>query len=209
MSRRADWVYRGHVQDVAGVFVDQMGTYASAENVITPGIVGANIAWLYDSHNFTANTASGQFDQPRIRVMAPGRAEAKRAFIKHVQGVVFFRPSTWAVGSSFRIGLRFGIFHQDPSNGGLLIDPAYSMWTDNATNTLKTPVWANDRKWQREFRLAQTFDDNDQVWAIRVNFAVRRSLDPHEGYGIWCESAEGSVNLFPQFWLRTLVADEG
>lgn len=203
-----DWVYRGNLHDVGGLLIDDMGSYAANESILVAGIPTANVHQLYDSHNFTANTVAGQFDAPRVRVMAPGRAEGRRAFIKHVQGMIILRPSTWAVGSSFRYGVRFGIFEQDAGSGGILIDPAYTMWVDPITNSTKTNVWANDRKWQHERRLVQTFDDNDQLWMLRFSFRVGRSLNPNESYAAFSESAAGSVNLFEQFWFRTLLEDE-
>lgn len=205
---RADWVYRSNTFDAAGTLVDGLGTYEASDQPFLAGL-GGGARVLYDSHNrFTAAQMNpGNINlpgQPRA-----GRAEGRRAKIRAVQGVVIVRPSTWALGSVIRFGMRFGAFEQDPASPGFLIDPNYSLWSVTTATMFQPAVWANDRNWDHERRLAVTFSDNSQLFPLRFNFRVNRSLQPNMCYGIYMESTAGSVNLNLQFWLRTLVVDEG
>lgn len=204
---RADWVYRPNVHDAAGALVDDFGTYEPTVKVLLPGDPAAIAAVLYDSHNYiNPSTQAGNVPRP---VPSSGRAEASRALIKAVQGTVIFRPSTWALGSVWRLGMRFGIFEQDPNSGAFLIDPLYAMWSLPTLNNVKPAVWANDRKWQHERRSALTFSDNSQIWVWNFRFRVNRRLNPNECYGIYTATQSDSVNLIMQMFFRTLVSDEG
>lgn len=211
-SRPRDWVYRGAVFDAAAGIIDDLSTYTPFTKTLAAGVAAANAAVLYDSHNYVASTvAGGPFDSVRQRVTAPARAEASRAFIHRTEGVIILTPSTWTAGTSFRYGVRFGIFEQDAGVGAFLIDPLYSMWGGGSLYTAHPDVWANDRRWQHERRFAQTFStSNDQaMWTLRFRVSVRRSLNPNECYGIFSETTAGSATLLEQMWFRTLVSDEG
>lgn len=204
---RADWVYRPNVHDAAGGLVDDQGSYEPTVKVLTPGDPAAIAPVLYDSHNYiNPSTQAGNLPRP---VPSSGRAEGGRAFIRRVQGLIIIRPSTWALGSIWRLAMRFGMFEQDPNSGNFLIDPLYAIWSLPTLNNLKPAVWANDRQWQHEWRNAMTFSDNSQMWVRRFNFRVNRRLNPNMCYGIYVASQSDSVTLTLQFFFRTLVSDEG
>lgn len=205
---RADWVYRPNLRDAAGGLIDDLGTYDQGNQTLVAGIPTANAAVLYDSHNRIAQTMPTGGGVPTMTQAA--RAEGGRAFIVAVQGVIIWTPTTWALGSTYRLGIRFGMFEQDPSTGAFLLDPTYSMWQATVGTPMLSPAsWANDRQWQHEYRVGQQFNDNSQIWNKRFFFKVRRSLLPNFCYGIFLESQPGSVNLSYQLWFRTLVSDEG
>lgn len=210
----ADWVYRPCLQDLAGGLIDDLGTYDFITGTLVAGPANANFHVLYDSHNHISNTMGALAAAPIREMPNAARAEATRPLIMRVQGIATIRPSAWAVGSIFQLGMRFGIFEQDAQSGSVLIDPAYSMWSAGGAgiNQLRVATWANDRNWQHERRFGQAFHDNGAYFMQRFNFRVNRRIDPNECYGIYMESDTqfvSSINLLYQLWFRTLVSDEG
>lgn len=212
-SRRSkpDWVYRGNIYASDGGTIDGGGSYVAHTNLVTQGGAGATALILYDSHNYVKLGVATLGAGTILPMSQAGRAEGGSAFIHRVQGTIMAAPSVWAVGSQYRLGMRFGVFEQDPAVGLLLIDPSYNMWTPAANIDVAPATWANDRMWSRERRVVQTFDDNDQIWSWNFNFKVNRKLNPNQCYACYIEtsSTPASVNLFIQPWLRTLVSDEG
>lgn len=204
---RADWVFRPNTHDEAGAIVDGQGSYEPTATTLTPGLGNALVKVLYDSHNrvnkviSTGNFISG--------MPSAARAEGGRARILRVRGQVLWIPSTWAVGSGFRFGLRFGMFEQDADTGTILLGAAYTMWTATVIDQNSPAVWANNRWWAHERRIVANFNDNSSLFATRFNFPVNRSLAPHICYGVYMETFAGSTTLNVQPWLSTLVADEG
>lgn len=207
-KRTGDWVYRTDYYDNTGALIDALGSYKLEEDPLTGGEVNAVAQVLYDSHNRLKQWIDIPSNIPRVMSNA-ARAEGQRAWIHRVQGIVFIRPSTWTIGSSFRMGMRFGIFEQDPVAGGLTLDPLYTLWGTGTDVNSNPAHWANDRMWQHERRFAMTFSDNAQVWAQRFNFRVNRRLNPNQCYGVYISSVSGSATLNIQPWLRTFVSDEG
>lgn len=203
---RPDWVYRPNGLDDVGAVVDPWGSYEGAVKPMGAGIAAATLAILYDSHNYVANAVLA--NAPSVLIRAPARAEGGKARILMVEGVLLVTPSTWAAGSSFDLGCRFGIFPQDPSDGALFVDAQYSLW--QATSQTDHPAyWANDRQWQKEARFNETFLENRATFRYNFRFPVRRTLRPHECYALYLESATGSVSLNMRTFFRTLVSDEG
>lgn len=205
---KADWVYRPNLRDEAGSLIDDLGTYDPVVQTLLAADPNANAAVLYDSHNRQMNTVTFgavPFQFPRM-----ARAEGGRAKIIRVQGQHIVTPSTWALGSTYRLGIRFGIFEQDPASGAFLIDPSYGLWVAAGDVQLGAAAWANDRKWQHEMRYGTAFSpDRPQMWNFRFNFSVNRRLMPNECYGMFYSTFGGSVTTIHQMWYRTLVADEG
>jgi len=209
-----DFVFRPCLTDSTGAIVDDLGTYDSVLHTLTTGVANANFHVLYDSHNRLSAMQSFGLAPGSMPLPMAARAEAQRPLIKRVIGTLLYKPTTWALGSTYSLGLRFGIFEQDPSGGGALLDPSYTMWSPPVAagaNQLRAAVWANDRNWQHERREAVAFADNSQIRMQRFNFPVNRRIDPNEAYGVFMESSTlwGSVSLQYQWWLRSLVADEG
>lgn len=204
---RADWTYRPNLRDAVGALVDNLGTYEPTLTVLTPGVANAQARVLYDSHNYVSNMV--QIAGATVRFPSPARAEGAKARIIMVEGMIVSAPSVWAVGSTFSLGLRFGIFEQDAGVGAFLIDPAYTMWAPSLNIPQNPAYWANDKKWQHERRAVEVFTENTVRFDRRFRFRVNRTIMPHECYGIYIESQTGSVNLSNQLWFRTLVADEG
>lgn len=206
---RADWVYLGNIHDEAGTLVWAAGTYDAVDFPLLPASGNAVGKILYHSYNFIHHGTTMASPGTLLALPRYSRAEGRNAKIRRVRGMVHIHPSTWAIGSTFRIGFRFGIFEQDAESGFVLIDPLYNMWTNSGNDDVNPQRWANDRNWQHEWRDTRTFSDNSSFFNYRFDFPVNRTLKPHECYAMYVESASTSVNLVGQSFLRTLVVDEG
>lgn len=206
--QKADWVYRPNFYDEAGGTVDALGTYDAHTKSLASGFGAAIGAVLYDSHNrrnFVVN-------QLNFATILPGyaRAEGSMPFIKWVRGMIYFSPTTWALGDAISLGLRFGMFEQDAASGQFLLDANYNMWSPASADMNVAPAhWANTRTWQREFRKYYGFSDNARVFNAYFSFPVKRRLRPHECYGVYMETGSGSATANVGMMLSTLVADEG
>jgi len=211
--RQGDWVFRPNFLDPEGAILTNDGSYANDEQVLDAGVGASGGCILYDSHNF-ANTNRLGIDNVLgfdITQAASSRAEGARSvLIERVQGSILWRPSSWAVGNDFHLGLRFGIWEQDPDSGSLFVNPSYTLWESVAgggTGDLAA-MHANSGQWQREHRINEYFVENNNRFSLNVNFPVRRRLRPNEAYALWAQTKLGSVRLFLQFWLRTYVVDD-
>lgn len=209
---RADWVFRGNIHDVTGALVEDLGTYVSSTTDLTAGEGNALGKILYDSHNYIKSAiVSAGAPGSSYTFASSARAEGGRARIHRVRGSVFVRPTTWTIGSFFRLGFRFGMFEQDAVAGTILVDPLYNMWlATNATDNAPSR-WANDRAWQHERREFKVFATGNETvgWNFRFNFPVNRSLRPDQCYAVYMETIVSSATLQVQRWLSTLVSDEG
>lgn len=204
---RGDWVFRGVNYDTAGAVVDDFGSYQAVTKNVTGGPAGANICILYDSANYQRVAQGGQFVS--TYAARAHRAEGPHPLIKRVRGTIIFRPSTWALGSSVEIGLRFGVFEQVPDGGGIFLDPEYNMWTAVPSSDATPAVWANRRDWVREVHWREDFLENRLSWTKFYNFAVNRRLLPHQCFAAYIETNTGSPTLVVQPWLSSYVIDEG
>lgn len=208
----ADWVFRNDLYDGAGAPIDVNGSYVPDQSkTIAPGFGAAPVFWLYDSYNFTSDIEAlglaGLAAKGRWR-----RPEASKPLIKRVRGEITFTPSVWALGSSYFMGVRFGIFTQDANNGLVILDPNYNMWGVASPTTVQMQHpsrFANDKSWQHQRMHIERFNDNNSSLNWRFNFAVNRKLRPDQGYGVYVETAVGSVNVQINLRLMTLVSDEG
>lgn len=216
-KRRADWVYRPNARLVAtyGVIdADVVGSYTGYIPAHGTGPGNAQGHVLYDSQNYLKALVGGPFAQPTSALPRAARAEGRNPTILAVEGIVYWEPSTWALGNLMAIGMRLGTFQQSPGTGSFLLDPGYSMWIDEpagAGSDLSVPaLWANNGRgnaWER--RIHYGFSDNQAFTVVRVRWRGRRTLKPDECFGLYTELEPTSVNTRTQFWLRTLVADEG
>lgn len=208
--RRADWVFRPDLFDSAAGNVDANGTYSPFAFNLPGGLANARWSSLYDSNGylaFVANAGAGNVGTPLPRA---ARAEGRRPYVKWVRGKILLQAATWTVGSIFRLGIRFGVWNQNPASGNIIVSAAYSMWNATTLNDDQVAVFANDGEWQKEVRMLRTFSTGNEqtAWEVPVSFPVRRSLRPNQAYGVYLESTTGSATLAVQYWLQTLVADE-
>lgn len=214
-SVRPDWVYRANARPAynpAGAAImngDTMGTYGAAETTVSQQTAAAK--WLYDSHNHHVVIQRMEGAAPNqilTTLSRAGRAEGGKATILCTSGVILMRASAWAVGSRRTIGYRMGIFEQAPDSGAMALDPNYSLWA-NFGNT-QPADWANMRNWVWERRIFEDFGAaNNLTRTVSVFWKGRRTLKPHEGWGLFIEGGASSVDCIQSFWLRTLVVDEG
>lgn len=214
-KRRADWVYRhgGRPEATSVNANDLLGTYDSSIVAHGTGVANAQGHILYDSQNYMRASVRETFGGVLSHVPRAARAEGRKPSILAVEGIVYWEPDTWALGQLMAIGMRVGVFEQDPGSGNILIDPEYSMWEDAqyvAGSSLSTVVdWANNGRgnaWER--RVHYGFSDNQAFTVLRVRWRGRRALLPNECFALFTELEGTSVNTRVQYWLRTLVADE-
>lgn len=207
---KADWVYRGDVHDSAGGLVENFGTYVpGAAFTQTPGLANGTIHWLYDSANYRQFSVGAGGVNTGFRFPSPYRAEGRNPLILRVQGWIAVNPSVWAVGSVYWLGMRFGVFTQSAQTGNGIFPAGYSLWSYPTNDLQAPPVYANTRTWVRELRHVEHFNDNSQRKNFRINIKLRRRLLPDQGFGVYTETADGSVNIGVLMALRSLVVDEG
>jgi len=214
--RKADWVYRGNARigtDPDGSDADLLGTYEPFIFSHTTGPGNSQGHVLYDSQNWLASVGAGGADiGTGLRTLnRSARAEGRKPTMLAVEGIVYWEPTTWALGNLMAIGMRIGVFEQDPGTGNLLLDTAYSMWRDETGGSLSTVgMWANNGRgnaWER--RIHYGFSDNSVFTVARIRWHGRRTLMPNECFALYTELEATSVNTRTQAWIRTLVQDEG
>lgn len=209
--RPADWVYRPHIRDEAGVLIEGLGSYEATFSTLTVGANNAQVRILYDSFNYRSmqlvDTAGINFPQGYLGPSA--KAEGRNPLIRRVEAFITYQPTSWSVGDQLHIGFRFGIFEQDPTSGLVLLDPAYTLMNPSASTLANPAVFANSRTWQFEKRIKRAFASNDARFESSFRIRVNRLLKPHECYALYVEGQVGHVNTSMQYWCRTLVSDEG
>lgn len=208
---KADWVYRNNLLN-AGAYADGLGTYEPQVIAHSTGVINAQSHVLYDSHNYLSASRSATpllgFGFTRSHARAAGR----KPTILAVEGIVYWEPSVWAAGNLMAIGMRIGAYEQDVS-GVFSLDPNYSMWVQQlgaGTDSTNPAYWANagrQNAWER--RVHYGFSDNSVFKVVRVSWRGRRVLNDNECWGLYTELEGTSVNTRTQYWLRSLVSDEG
>lgn len=213
---RADWVYRDNVYQAAGPF-DLLGTYTPRGTTIAAGRIGAAGKILYDSKSYINTTTQGTVGLP-LPVSGASRAEGSKAKILAVEGMIFFTPSTWALGSTLLAGFRIGIFEQSPISGNIQVDAQYAMWSEDLDVSSNPAIWANRPfSWERRVFKRFTVGNEQVAWGLPVSFRTKRTLAPSQCFALYVEGADASqgltgassVTFVIQPWLRTLVVDEG
>lgn len=214
---RADWVYRQHaIRADNGAQVDSLGTYDDGLVSQTGGIAQAQSHILYDSHDqlgvWTASGIEVPAGTPARLVSRAARAEGRRATILAVEGCVLLSPGEWALGNLVAWSWRMGAFEQDRT-GVFSLDAQYSMWVTGGATPFEPPAqWANFRRLNaKEDRVWHAFDADrlNPLFKVRIFWKGRRTLDPRDCWGLYTEMENTSIGIDQQFWLRTLVVDEG
>lgn len=202
-----DWVYRDDGMNSDVSTPDDLGTYSpNAVVIASPAITGLV---LYDSHNYLrAATHGGGGGLGFIQNAA--RATGRRAQTHWVRGQLLVDTASWAVNDELVLGLRIGVFKQDPSNGQLLIEPLYSMFQNAADVTIS--VYANRQRqnlWERRFIRTQPGGETiPPTLTIPISTPARARLMDDECLALFMELDQGSVNARITSWLSTLVSDE-
>lgn len=214
---KADWVYRQHgIRTDTGVQVDSLGTYDEVQVILPSGVQNAQSHILYDSHvQIGMQTAAGTqtpAGTPIRYVNRAARAEGSRATILRTQGIIVVQPDGWVLGNVIALGWRIGAWEQD-TTGVFTLDAAYSMWVRQVATPFDPPaMWANFHRLNaREGRVFREFNSTQvsPLFPVYINWRGRRRLDPKDCWGIYTEGAPTSIQIRQQFWLRTLVVDEG
>jgi len=210
---RADWVYRSHALGSFNENLDLLGTYDGDIVSQSAGLANAQSHILYESRdNMAAQVVAGSAfhaDVPAF-IGPAGRAEGRNPTILRTEGIIYVEPSTWVLGNLIAWAGRIGAFEQD-GTGVFSLDAAYSMWENETVGAFQqVGHWANNGRgnaWER--RVHYGFSDNQQFVVIRVKWNGRRILKPNECWGLFTELESTSVTTRSQYWLRTLVSDEG
>lgn len=211
---RADWVYRSNAQSAEDQdeIADVLGTYEPLIFTHSTGVGNSLAHILYDSQQWGAlqgggGVALGGWTRAINRA---ARAEGRKATILAVEGIIYWEPSVWALGNLMAIGVRLGCFEQDPGTGNILLDAAYSMWTNEVGGSSSRPSgWANPGRgntWERRYHVG--FSETVPFFVSRIAWRGRRVLQPNECFAVYTELENTSVNTRTQMWLRTLVSDE-
>lgn len=205
--KRGDWVYRSNIMDEEGGTLEALGSYTGNENTLAVGPGAAQVRVLYDSGNRFQEQTHGGF---LVGVGRAGRAEGRKALCLKTVGQLIVRPSVWALGNVWRLGLRIAVFEQDAETGAALLDAPYTMFAE-VDGGHSTAQYANQRRinlWERRYR-TQFGDNGIGHRVIDVAASFRVALSGHEALYIYAELESGSVAVVNQYWFKTLVVDEG
>lgn len=206
----ADWVYRPDGRATGGSGeADNLGTYEGVIKTLSSGVESAQMPVLYDSKDHMTSTMRGSIttssDLPNS-----ARAEGKKACILGYEGIIYMEPTQWALGNLMAVGFRVGKQTQDTMTGLVTVDPALSMWVFDVPSQQGPWTFANGYPFfVEERRVHYGFSDNQAFTVLRFKRKCKVWLAPNECFGVWCEGENTSVNVRLQFWMRTLVHDEG
>lgn len=213
---RADWVYRPFERSLesGGLLQSPPGTYDTVEVSQAAGIANAQSRILYDSKDYIAHLTTRGIVSAGVARMLPGeaRSEGRKPCMRAVEGVIFVTPSDWALGNSIKLGLRLGVWEQAMDTGTFLIDADYSMWSTSAVPHSTPSLWANNtRNNAMERRYAFAFNNEvvTPTFTLKFRWRGRKFLEPNECFGVYQETETGSSGIRTEYWLRTLVEDEG
>jgi len=213
-GQRADWVYRPQrwlQSDYSSGEANPSGTYDCAISM-SSGSANATAQVLYDSDNTVRSY--GVIDPATATWMdldAAARPQGadSGALIHGVDVDFHFRPSTWALGSSIRLGWRVVVADQDADTGQAQLDVSYSMWDNILGVATGEPArFANGRQNCGEGRYVRSFDSNAQIFDVKRYIRCKRRLQAQEGLFLYIETTSDSVNLsYINLFCRTLVTD--
>jgi len=206
---KADWVYRSEFYDASGVN-DFLATYSAGIRILNTGAANALGLILYDSKAHLRARMAGPAGPGSMRGgAAASRSEGQRPKMLRVQGLLYFEPTTWALGNFMVPGVRIGAMEQDAATGQVVLNADYSMWLAGGNSLLAD--WANARRLNLfEARWHRAFNSSESPLITRtLNVGLRVRLDPHEALVLYLEAESTSVNCRVQTWMRTLVVDEG
>jgi len=216
---RADWVYRSRQYLLDGTTTTvNPGGYSAVETTITPGATNSGAFCLLDSVNFTTQTLSpNNALGDSLFISRAGRPEGRGQLILAVQGYLFIRPSSWAIGSHMSGGIRLQVDEQDVDDGILELDADYNiMFPAAAATPSNDPVlFANQKGNLKTWYVYRQFSDNSAILKVPIFWKGRRRLRPQEGLWLHIEvnapaaASTSSVNWLVTPKLRTLVAIEG
>jgi len=211
-QRGADWVYRGVSYDEEGTPVDLVApTYSSSAIALNNQTM---VSWLYDSKNFSVGIVGGTPGPVSAAQPSASRAEGRRVRILGTFiNVLCSANAGWIASANFNLGVRVGIFEQDPTDGDAILPAAFSMYAENGVQD-QPAVWANSQRtnlWEARFRQVYTAGVNTGIIWVRkwVSFGPRGiTLGSNEGLGLYFEN-DGNVATSLTRWCRSLVVDEG
>lgn len=125
--------------------------------------------------------------------------DAGRQFVKAVRGVVVTLPSSWAVGSTFRMMMRIVKKPMDFITGEAIVDSTYSLF--NAGHANERFVWQH---------LKNEYYNFGNAWEhTRIHATVNQWLEPEEGLYLIMENQSGfTQNLVNTVFCRSLVGSE-
>jgi len=206
-------VYRddGGALSVAGSTVfaaDDLGTYTPNFSALTATDQAGLI--LYDSKNYLRTMTHGGVGGGFGAISGASRAAGKRAAIHMTTGILLVELSSWALSREMRLGLRIGVFEQDPGSGLISVEPGYSMFVNTGDTAVNS--WANAQRRNRwERRVYRGFSSSNEGGLITIPVMARGAvrLDDNECWALYLEVEDGSQNMNITPWLRTLVSDEG
>lgn len=113
-----------------------------------------------------------------------------------VVGQMLFEPSTWALGNTFRLGLRCGVYEYDEFDLGAVVRTGYRVAEyDDATESF---LW--------QHFLHRNFSSGESnMWTVDVDIRVKRRIEQNKNLFMMVDIPTNGVGI--RFWsyLRTLV----
>lgn len=202
-----DWVYRGTEADPEGSLDTSVpGSYGAGFFTISSGQNMAQV--LVDSQNYLSNARGG--DLPFF-LGEESRPTSRRMYCGFVQGWMEWQATTWAAGNDVRIGFRIGKVEQDPDTGLLEYDAQYNMWVAGGGLKIQPSVWANDdltNRWERRVCYHFATGNETSLRTMAVGARVNCWLASHEALVLYIETAQSSVGVRFQSFLRTRVSGD-
>lgn len=204
---RPDWVYNGE-------------SYTGAGEDLPAGLTNARAIVLVDSLNVQRRLQYGQVDflgtqtanASAIDVVGSWQyPEGRRNKVIAVQGLQFFVPSSWTLGTTSQICARLLVLPQDALTGAAVLDsPFYTAWGPSGATGNPMAKWANERRLLKEWRWSWSFDSNvaSPIFTMRYFARVKWTLKPEDGLFLYLEQSTGSATVRFSSYMRTLMVGQ-
>jgi len=210
--KRPDWVYRANSEQSISPFLttDGLGTYEPFIDSLTAGQETSMAKVLYDSQSYLRSM--GRVTGTSFSSLGgAGRASGRKATIHAVRGFINVQPTTWALGQVAALRWRILAGEQLMDSGAIILDVAYTAWSNVAGLGLTPAYFRNQSRCLAEGTLMKAFGTSNDatMWNFPVRWRGRWSLREEDALFLYLEGAETAVNARVQFWCSTLVSDEG
>lgn len=167
----------------------------NARRVVVWGEQGVEPDWL-DYAQYQSGSASPELSRQRVYA---------------VQGIVHITPQTWALGSAFVLGMRLLHYDMVPSSGRMAAAPDYTMFNPGGAPPVTAAQFANEgylKEWRmQEYVPAVAGIITRGRWTLPIFWQSRKGISLGNGRGLFMyfETADGSVQVNPVMYLRTLM----
>lgn len=203
------------------VYVD--GSYSERTTTLNPGPAGVITFPLSLSQSARKMLSAGPVEGGLVAGLGTmpfltswaGVAEGGMQRIFAVDGCLMFRPNTWNIGNSLRLGWRLVVLDQDSFDLSGFTTPFYSMFVNNINNGFNVATGANEGFLKEDFfeiaNISGTAVTASGAWKLPIRWRSQRGirLGDSRALYLYVESAAGSVvgTMLPR--MRTLQSAAG